>query len=450
MKLSLKILYKKLGIHKIKNDKAKKIINNSSWLVSDKIFTLLLGVFVSAITARYFGPEQFGQFNYALAFVSLFTAFSTLGLEVLTVKSLVEKEFDEGTILCTSLFLRIFGGVFLTIFTTLVIRIIEPKDYNLQIIVLIMSFSMTIKSLDVIEYWIQAHQKAKVSSIIRMVVTIITSILKILLVVLKGNLILFACIYTVDAIIISFALLIAYFKIRKSKSNWRFNLFYAKNIMSQSWYLIISGIMITLYMRLDQVMLGYMFPNKEVLGIYSAAVRIAEMWYFVPMAVITSFRPIIMSTRKINEKSYLKSLQLLYSIVTWIGICFGLIILLLSKPAITLLYGQEYIGAYRILSVSVWTGIFATIGSARSIWLLCEGLQRYSLIQTFSGLIINFTLNLFLIPRYGAYGAAIATLMAQFFANIIIFGFFKRTRISFEMVLKSFNPMIILNRKKEL
>lgn len=140
----------------------------------------------------------------------------------------------------------------------------------------------------------------------------------------------------------------------------------------------------------------------------------------------------------------------MYSIVTWIGICFGLIILLLSKPAITLLYGQEYIGAYRILSVSVWTGVFATIGSARSIWLLCEGLQRYSLIQTFSGLIINFTLNLFLIPRYGAYGAAIATLMAQFFANIIIFGFFKRTRISFEMVLKSFNPMIFLNRKKEL
>lgn len=228
MKLSLKILYKKLGIHKIKNDKAKKIINNSSWLVSDKIFTLLLGVFVSAITARYFGPEQFGQFNYALAFVSLFTAFSTLGLEVLTVKSLVEKEFDEGTILCTSLFLRIFGGVFLTIFTTLIIRLIEPKDYNLQIIVLIMSFSMTIKSLDVIEYWIQAHQKAKVSSIIRMVVTIITSILKILLVLLKGNLILFACIYTVDAIIISFALLIAYFKIRESKSNWRFNLFMLK------------------------------------------------------------------------------------------------------------------------------------------------------------------------------------------------------------------------------
>lgn len=73
--------------------------------------------------------------------------------------------------------------------------------------------------------------------------------------------------------------------------------------MSQSWYLIISGLMITLYMRLDQVMLGYMFPNKGVLGIYSAAVRIAEMWYFVPMAVITSFRPVIMSTRKINEKA---------------------------------------------------------------------------------------------------------------------------------------------------
>lgn len=91
--------------------------------------------------------------------------------------------------------------------------------------------------------------------------------------------------------------MISYFKLRENKSIWNISISYARKMLQQSWYLILSGLMITLYMRLDQVMLGYMMDTKDELGIYSASARIAEMWYFVPMAVITSFRPVIMKKR---------------------------------------------------------------------------------------------------------------------------------------------------------
>ena len=420
------------------NEVANRTIKNSGWLVGDKVFTMIIGVFVIAVVARYFGPEKFGQFNYALAFVALFTALSTLGLDTLTVKSIVDEDYDEGTILCTSLFLRVFGGIILTILAAVIIRLIEPNDQNLHVLALIMSFTMVLKSMEVIEYWIQAYQKAKVSSIIRMSVYVITAVLKILLVIFKGNLIQYALIYMIDIVIIGSALMISYYKIRDDISPWKFSLKYAKSILSQSWYLILSGLMVTLYMRIDQVMLGSMLPTKTELGVYSAAVQIAELWYFVPMAIITSFKPVIMNKKKISENSYMKSVQLLYTIVAWIGIGFSVFILLFSKLIVNILYGAEFLKSASILSVSIWAGTFAMLGSARGVWLICEGLQRYSIAYIGAGCITNIILNYLLIPILGGYGAAVATLVSQIIVALIAPSFFKETRVSSIMMLKAF------------
>lgn len=422
----------------LNSEVAVKIIKNSSWMVGDKVFTMIIGVFVTAIVARYFGPESYGQFNYALSFVTLFTALSTLGLETLTVKAIVDKDQDEGTILCTSLVLRVIGGIILTFIAVILIRLIEPNDSNTHILVFILSLTMVFKALEVIEYWIQAHQRAKISSVVRIVAYVIIAGFKIGMVLLGGNLIHFALIHMLNVIIIGIGLIIAYFRNREEKFKWKVDMSYAKSILSQSWYLILSGLMVTLYMQIDKVMLGSLMPTKVEVGVYSAAVSIASMWYFVPMAIITSFKPVIMSKKKINEESYLKSVQLLYTIIAWLGICFGIFVLIFSNPIVKILYGAEYQKASSILSVSIWAGTFAMLGSARSVWTVTEGLQRYNMFYAGAGAIINIILNYLLIPTVGGYGAAVATLMSQVTVAIIAPLFIKQTRISAIMILKAF------------
>lgn len=429
-----------------KSEVVKKVIKNAGWLVGDKLFTMLIGVFVTAIIARYFGPEKFGQYNYALSFVALFTTFSTLGLETLTVKSILDKDYDEGTVLCTSLVLRVIGGVFLTIVATVIIRIIEPNDQNLHVLVLIMSLAMVIKALEVIEYWIQAHQKAKLSSIIRMGAYIISAGLKLSLVFLKGNIVHYAIIYMFDAVIIGIGLIVAYFRNKEVNTKWKFDLKYAKNILSQSWYLILSGLMVTLYMKIDQVMLGAMMPTKLEVGVYSAAVQVASMWYFVPMAIIVSFKPVIMGKKKTSEESYTYSVQMLYTIVTWLSIAFGVFILIFSNFIIDILYGSDFSKAASILSISIWAGTFAMIGTASSTWLVCEGLHKYNTIFVFSGAVSNVVLNLLLIPSLGGYGAAIATLVSQFITNVVTPTFFKETRINTVMIYRAFTLFMFRNK----
>ena len=115
----------------------------------------------------------------------------------------------------------------------------------------------------------------------------------------------------------------------------------------------------------------------------------------------------------------------------------GLIISFFGWIAINILYGKEYGGASSILSISVWAGLFATLGSARSVWLVAENKQKYTLIYTMVGCIINIILNAILIPIIGAKGAAIATLVAQLIANVFALMPFKETRESSIMIIKS-------------
>lgn len=430
------------------NEVATKIINNASWLVGNNVFNMVIGVFVMALVARYLGPKNYGIYNYALAFVTLFTAFSTLGLETLSVKSIVHQDEDEGTILYTSLVLRVIGGIFLTLLASVIIRYVAPNEALVHLLVLIMSFTMIFKSLEVIEYWIQANQKSKISSLIRMGEYIFSAIIKVAFVLLGGSLLHLALIYMSDALIIGVALVIAYFKNRISFTKWKFKFQYAKYVLSQSWYLILSGLMGTIYMQIDQVMLGSMVSNKTELGVYSAATQISNMWYFVPLAVITAFKPVIIKKKLESYEKYINAMQTLYSIVAWIGILFGIFIMLFSHLIVSILYGQEFSRASNIITISVWAGTFATLGSARSVWLLIENLQKYALVYTLVGLIINVGLNFVLIPYYGGIGAAFATLLAQISANVFALAFFKRTRISSVMIIKAFSPKYLFNIRK--
>jgi len=429
-----------------KNDSAVRIVKNSSWLVFEKAFTMLIGAFASAIVARYFGPDNYGLYNYALSFVTLFTALSTMGLETITVKAIVSGEYDEGTVLCTSLAMRIVGGIILFIVSLLSIRVIEPDEPGIRILVAILSFAMVFRALEVIEYWAQAHQKAKVSSVIRMISYLLIALGKVGVVLMRGNLIHLALLHMLDAVIVGIGLTIGYWNSNDGASRWSLDWGCATSILSQSWHLVVSGLLVTLHTQVDKIMLGILMPSKQEVGVYSAAVNLATMWYFVPMAIITSFKPVVLRSKKTSEGSYLRSLKILYAIVAWLGIVFGVLILMFSGFVVDLVYGPEYNGASSVLSVSVWAGTFAMLGSARSLWAVAEGLQRYNTLFVGAGAVVNIALNYLLIPVIGGYGAALATLASQITVAIIAPFCFRPTRKSAVMMLQAFHLKGILRK----
>lgn len=110
----------------------------------------------------------------------------------------------------------------------------------------------------------------------------------------------------------SIGLVIIYKSKDQKLKAWRGSLSWVRILLRDSWPLILSGLSVMVYMKIDQVILGEMIDNKAV-GIYSAAIRISEVWYFIPMAIVSSVSPSIIRVKKENEGLYYLRLQKLFS-----------------------------------------------------------------------------------------------------------------------------------------
>ena len=216
----------------------------------------------------------------------------------------------------------------------------------------------------------------------------------------------------------------------------------AKKLMGGAWPLIFSGMMVLIYMKIDQVMLKEMLNSKAV-GVYAAAVKLCEAWYFIPSAIMASLFPAIIESRKESEEIYEKRVQKLYELMVWGSILVALPITFLADWVIQVLFGSDFKEAATVLKIYIWGFVFVSLGVASSHWLVAENLEKHALLRSFLGAILNISLNLYLIPIYGITGAAYATLITQLFVSYIFFGFSKNTRQSFVLSTRALSFRLI-------
>lgn len=419
----------------------KKVAKNSSWIVFQNIFTMILGVVITGVIARYFGTEKYGIFNYILSITSLFSGIASIGIYHIATKDLTQRPEDEGKILGTSFTIRLIAAILLIIAAETTVCIMTNNDSTSMVIGILLSLMMLFSCSEVIDYYATANLKVKYLAVSKCISYIIFAVLKILIVVLKLDIRYYTATYLIEGIIYAIFLSISYKLIHKNigkTCKWSFDKDYAKKLLSNCWYFALSSIMVTIYMRIDQVMLGKMIEDKSQVGIYSAAVRIAEMWAFVPNSIISSFKPVIMKYKgENNNKEYVKNLQRLYDISSLVSILFAIGITIFARLIIVILYGKAFLEASKILYILIWGIWFGILGNVHYVWLICENKGKYSLFYSATGSISNIIFNTILIPKYGMYGAAIATLISQFIANIVSFGIFKETRVLSKFAIKA-------------
>ena len=156
------------------------------------------------------------------------------------------------------------------------------------------------------------------------------------------------------------------------------------------------------------------------------------------MAMINSAEPLIIASKSKSEELYIKQNKRLYAAVIWIGLAAGLAITVLGKWIVLILYGETYFGAISSLRISAWYTMFAMLGTARGVWVVCEDKGRYVKYYLGVGAVLNVILNYVLIPPFGPAGAAAATLLTQMFTAVLAPAIFKETRIYTKYVIEAF------------
>lgn len=425
-----------------------RYLKNTGWMFSEKILRLLLTLFVGIWVARYLGPSKFGLLSYARSFVGLFTAFVTLGLNGIMVRELVKAEKPLGLLMGTAFRMKLIGGLFILLIL-ISISLFSSNDTQTNILIFIVGAAILFQSFDIINFYFQSQVLSKFAVLANMISVLISSIVKIGLIYLKAPLIAFAWVVLFDAVTLAIGYILFYSKQKLSLRSWKFDFQLGKKLLSDSWPLIFSGLVISIYMKIDQVMIKEMLDNAAV-GQYAAAVRISEAWNFIPMVIASSVFPAIINAKQKNPSVYMSRLQMLYGLLVWIALAIALPMTFMSDWLITLLFGNQYNQSGGVLMIHIWATVFVALGITHSRYLVTENLTKKLFLRNLLGASANVVLNFTLIPKYGIQGAATATLLGQFSANFIYDIFDKTQHSQLKMKVLSFVPFYVLKIRNRL
>ena len=262
----------------------------------------------------------------------------------------------------------------------------------------------------------------------------LSGLIKIYLILSGAPLLIFVYAVLLDSIFVATGLIYFYFRHGLSLIKWRFNKLLAKELLKEGFPLILSSMVVVVYMKIDQLMIRQILDVGAV-GQYAAALRLSEFWYFIPTIVSASVFPAIINGKRIS-RDLLWSVSALFNILFWFSLFIAVAVVLCNDLIIDTLFGSQYFEAKPILVVHIFTGVFAALGISSSYWFIEENLQKFLFYRALSGAIVNIILNIILIEKHGALGAAYASLAAQFLSSYF-----------FNITSKNTLPMFLIQSK---
>jgi O-antigen/teichoic acid export membrane protein len=416
--------------HTLKNHQGfMKYFRNTSWLFGEKILRMIVGLFVGIWVARYLGPSQFGLFSYAQSFVGLFTAFATLGLDGIVVRELVHDESRRDELIGTAFWLKLMGAFGVLFILSMAVNFTSNDSYTNTLVFIIASATI-FQSFNVVDMYFQSKVMGKYIVYANVISLLLSSIVKVILILNHASLIAFAWTIVFDNVILALGFIYYYIKMshheeeRHFLRSLTFNKVTAKKLLKDSWPLILSGMAVGFGMRLDQVLLKEMISVSAV-GIYAAGVRLAEPLVIIPMVITQSIFPKLMLLDDVKDKDKIITI---FRIIFYFLLFIALLILLLSNTIILFLYGKEYVEAGIVLGILIFSIPFTFLNILTSKLLLKNNYQTIILQRQILLLLLNVILNLLMIPKFGIVGAAFATTLVDLIIGLLVDYFSLKTR----------------------
>ena len=425
------------GIKGFDEEAFNKYLKNTGWLMLARVGSLVIKILVGFAITNYLGKELNGILNYPTAFTTFFIAAAALGLDGFTTRELLRTPEDRDRLLGTSFCLKLIGGIAvipLIYFTYGIWNLQKPIETPISFILIVGLTGIT-QAFYITDSYFQSKVQAKYVMRVQVFGNILSALIKLVFIFFKLGIEWFVLGLLLDTIILAFGYIYFYQIKVGSIFKWVFDSSLAKYLLKNSWPLALSAVLVSIYMKIDQLMVEN-YLGTGSLGIYSTVVQLSESWYFIPVAIVTSVFPAIMNAKRDDPTRYKKRLQNMYDIMVWLSLSVAIFMSFASPIIYHQVYKPEFWGGAHVLTVHVWAGIFVFLGSASGQYLIAEGYTKLSMARTAMGALINILLNMIWIPKYGIMGAALATLAAYFTATFFIL-LIPKTRQQGIMMLKS-------------
>ncbi len=392
-----------------------RVAGNAAWIIGCKIIQAVLGLVISMLTARYLGPSNYGLINYATSLALFVGPIAQLGFTSTLVYETIDEPQNDGTVFGSAMLISFTSSLLCMAGISVFLRITSSGESTTILVCELYSVLLLVQAIELIQYWFQAKLLSKYVAIVMLIVYVLISAYQIILLAVGASIEWYAIVKTLEHGLIALALLIAYYRLGGGGLHVSFSMI--RKLIRNSRYFMLSSMLVFALGQSDRIMIKWLIDDAAM-GFYSAAVVCANITDFVFMAIIDSFRPMILESFGKKKDEYERGISGLYSIIIYMSLLQSVFITVFSQPIVRILYGEAYAPAGNALRILTWYSAFSYIGSARLIWIQAEEQQSKLWKINMIGAICNIGLNALMIPHLGIKGAAIASLITQVLVNV--------------------------------
>lgn len=393
------------------------IVQNIFWAVLGKVVTLLSGLVVGIIIARYLGPEQYGLMNYVISYVFLFQTFAIFGLDAIEIREEARGVIDYRQVIGTAFALKVVLGCLFMGLVILTSWLMDADAYTTSLVA-IYSLTIVFNAFNVIRnYFFAIVQNEYVvkSEITR---TLICIAIKLILLWIQASLTVFMIAYMLDIVILSGGYIVAYHAKVGQMRQWKFSAAYARYLLKESFPLLLTSAAVIIYQRIDQVMIGQMI-DKESVGFFSVAAKFVEILIFIPVILSQTITPILVKAREHSREDYQTKAQQFMNLSVWLTLLASALVSCIAYWLVRYTFGEAYLPAVAILQVMSFKAASVALSNTAGAMLVTEGLQRWAIFRDGLGCMACVVLNYLLLPRYGVIAAACTAIACNVIAGYL-------------------------------
>lgn len=400
------------------NDALMRVAASSSWLLGDRLVRAALGFFIGALVARHLGPAAFGQYSYALTFVAFFQAVAVLGADSIVVRDIARDPQSAPVVLGSILRLRCLASLICWLAAVALAAWLDPGAGDGVIMVAIVGAIMLFQAGDTVDLWFQSQTQSRRTVVAKLSAYLLTAGFKVILVLVNAPLLAFAAAVLLDYAAAALALAVAYRRFPTAQ-DWSYDGDVASRLLRDSWPFLLSALSITIYMRIDQIMLKSLQGSYDV-GIFAAALPLSQIWQMIPMTLAISFAPHVARQKLAGDVAYHQALALVFRLFTLLSLAAALATALAAPWLLPAIYGERYAASVPVLQIHVFTNVFIAMAVAQGLWIANEQRGDLLLIQTLAGALVALIGNWWAIPRYGPLGAAAVAVVAHLTSSLLV------------------------------
>jgi O-antigen/teichoic acid export membrane protein len=419
-------------------DAVRRVAGNSIYMaVAEAASKAMVFVFF-IVAARHLGTERFGVFSLALAYVTMFSVLTDLGLGVVTAREVACNRNVAHAYVGNSLTLKLVSAVLLAVAVTVFVKLLGYPVATVRVTAICSLFIPTWAVALYYSFVFQGFERMVYVAWARIIQT--GTLIAGALFLSRGQPVVarYAWLYVVAGALSAIVSCIA--STRFVRSGLRFDWRWWGSLLRSSFPVGLAAVLSMFYYWNGSAFLSKMYGNSSV-GLYNAPFRLVMGMAFVAAAFSAAIYP-VMSRIHSQAPHRLKEIttrSLRYMILCAVPV--AVVGAVMARPLVLVLYGLQYEGSVRLLQVLVWWGALIYPNAILSNYFYAVNRSRVVAIQTALSLAVNIAGNIIMIRPWGAMGAACAIVLAE----VVGFGYMahqqRRTETRVE-VRPLFNTMM--------